>query len=99
MHSIVSLKVNNILTKGKLVLSNAVHHIHVLISETRVSHHVYNEVLFTDDCWQAWTHEMHSRHVGLGVASSSILELSYQGSHPIQAVGEDPHPNSAAIMF
>jgi hypothetical protein len=28
-----------------------------------------------------------------------IPTLIFQGSHPIQAVGEDPHPNSAAIIF
>jgi len=28
-----------------------------------------------------------------------IPTLTFQGSHPIQAVGEDPHPNSGAVIF
>jgi len=45
MHFIVSLKVNNIFTEGKLVLSNVVHHIHVLTCVIGVSQHVYKELV------------------------------------------------------
>ncbi len=45
MHSIVSLKVNNIFTKGKLMLSNVVHDIHVCTPLIRVSQHVYKELV------------------------------------------------------